>query len=379
MANKLICIPFLALFLISFAYAEMANSSNYSVEKFTLGAVGEVMAGDIFQARFLATAFGPSSRGAISGLHTVNIGFFEETDYTQTVSIHSYSISPKTTFVGSEISLFIFALNAQSVWANIVSPTGQVHVVELVNGGVVNFLPPLVAGRHNITFYANSSTGAIASVIDYFELIEEPIPSPSPSWGGGSRINITEEENCTLIWYCAPWSVCTNGKKTRECTLIGTCDEENNTGWITEETICSISLFDISLRLYNLNYSLNNPLTFDVELIEKLTNESIDVYIKYSIIDENGYEIFSQIETKTVERNLSYTKTIDFLILPDAEYLLRIDIFYGDLQRAFAEQKLFIKTETSEKSDYISFFFFVISILLSIIIILLLKRRKRRR
>ena len=61
--------------------------------------------------------------------------------------------------------------------------------------------------------------------------------------------------------------------------------------------------------------------------------------IKYTLIDKNNAEFFSQIETRAIEANLSYSKYFDEVKLPPGDYTLRVDVLYGNLQRAFAEQK----------------------------------------
>src|SRR3989338_10261979 len=60
-------------------------------------------------------------------------------------------------------------------------------------------------------------------------------------------------------------------------------------------------------------------------------------------MNKEGYEIFSQIETKATQSNLSYQKEIEEIKLVDGEYILRVDILYGNLQRAFAEQSFKVK------------------------------------
>jgi len=109
-----------------------------------------------------------------------------------------------------------------------------------------------------------------------------------------------------------------------------------------EERICSDALFDLTLNLLITNYK-NNTIKFNVDLTEKEGIDKIDVQIKYSIIDKDNNEIFSQIETKAIQGELNYEKEIEEVELADGEYILRVDILYGDLQRAFAEQKFEVK------------------------------------
>lgn len=330
-----------ALFLIQSASALTANSSNYSVSMFGTG----MATGNPSSANYNSTILSESkgtARNAESSSLTANIGFFENTIYYRTVSITSYSISPRSATIGSTIGLYISALNYQSVWAKITSPNNQIQTLTLVNNQYVYFLPsPSVVGRYNVIFYANSSTGAITSVVDYFDLTEQTTPTPQPSSRGGGTTTIIEK--CTYIWDCTPWSICSEGKHKRECRNIGACT--GTEGKPSEEINCSEALFDISIKLKEIKLTENKTLSFDIDLTEKTGIEKIDVYIKYSIIDKNNTEIFSQIETKAIKGDLSYQRGLEEIKLAEGEYTLRVDILYGYLQRAFAEQKFKITKE----------------------------------
>ncbi len=336
-------------FVIAFVFASQiisaltANSSSYSLGVFGTGIDSSYSSSSSFDAISLSVAQS-GTRNADSNSYTANVGFFENTPYYVTVSVSSYSISPKTAVVGSTISLSISALNAQSVWAKIISPNGQEQIVSLVNNQFVTYSPPSIAGRYNVTLYANSSTGAIASVLDYFELTEQPTTTPSTSsanspGGGGASTTTIIEKTCNYIWDCTPWSLCSGGLQKRECGMIGECAgiELNKP---REEMECSEALFDVSLKINQLELTQNRHLIFNVALTETFGNEKIDVHVKYSLINKEGYEIFSQIETKAIQGDLSYQKKIDDVALIDGEYTIRVDVLYGNLQRAFAEQSI---------------------------------------
>ena len=336
----MIIFVFTAIFLVSSVSALTANSSSYSVNIFGTGmATGTASSANYENATFLSESEG-RTRNAESSSLTANIGFFEDTPYYRTVSITSYSISPSSAVVGSTISLYISALNYESIRAKITAPNSQQQTVNLVNNEFVTYSPPSIVGIYTVTFYANSSTGAIASVVDYFELTEQPSTPPAqlPSGRGGTTTII---EKCTYNWDCTPWSVCSDGKMTRECVNVGTC--EGDEGKPREEMECPKALFDISLKLKNIKLREDGIVGFVVEFIEKMTTEKIDVHIKYSIINKENEEIFSQIETKAIQQNLVYEKEIDEIKLIDDVYILRVDILYGNLQRAFAEQRFLIK------------------------------------
>jgi len=337
-------ILFIGLLYIQNASALTANSENYSVSMFGTGMATASPSSSNYNSTVLSEAKG-TTRNAESSSLTGNIGFFENTIYYKTVSITSYSISPASAVVGSTIGVYISALNYQSVWAKITSPNSQEQTLTLTNGQTVNYVPsPSVVGTYQVILYANSSTGAITSVVSSFELTAQSTTPPS---GGGGTTTIIEK--CTYNWDCTPWSVCSDGKQTRECKNIGTC--EGNESKPIKEMKCSESLFDIALELKNIELTENSTLKFSIDLTEKIGTGKIDVHIKYSIMNKEGYEIFSQIETKATQSNLSYQKEIEEIKLVDGEYILRVDILYGNLQRAFAEQKIKImngKIETSE-------------------------------
>jgi len=363
--------------LIQISSAITANSSSYSVIMFGTGMAVSNPSDGTYNSTALSEAKA-TTRNAESGTYTANIGFFENTVYHRTVSIVSYSISPRTVVVGSTISLSISALNYQSVWAKITAPNSQEQTLTLINGASVSYLPsPSIVGRYNVIFYTNSSTGAIASAVDYFDLTEQPTSTPQQSGGGGGTTIIIEK--CTYIWDCTSWSLCSEEKQKRECRNIGTCNGTENKP--IEERDCSDALFDVSIKLNNLVLTKNETLKFNVDLIEKLGIEKIDVHIKYSIIDKDNNEIFSQIETRAIQGSLSYQKEISEIKLTDGEYKLRVDIIYGNLQKAFAEQKFEVAGKKLE-SKYNALILFVLGIgililLLIFIIIVILKRRRK--
>ena len=334
--------------LLQLSIAQMANSSNYSVERFTLGSQGGNVQGDSYEGRYLTYSYQPSTRNAESSAYTVNVGFFDNTTYTRTVSIQSYSISPRSAVIGSTIGLSISALNHDSVWARVISPNNQIQSISLVNNQNVEFLPsPSVVGRYNVTFFANSSTGAVASAIDYFEYTAQAASSPSSGSSGssggsssspGSGPSITVEK-CTYNWQCRPWSRCRNDIRTRKCTNYGTCTDEENKPFEVHSCENNESLFDIFLKINDKEIYLNNSIKFEVTLIETLGIEKIDVQIKYTIIDEKNAEYFSQIETRAVLNRLTYEKKLEDLKLENGTYTIRVDIIYGNEQRANADQK----------------------------------------
>src|SRR3990167_2970585 len=131
------------LFMILFIQTSSslnATSSSYSFSMFGNGIATGRGDSNNYNSTFLSET-GGTTRNAESSSFRANIGFFEESVYLRTVSISSYSISPKSAIVGSTIGLSVTALNAQSVWVQITSPDSQVQILNLMNGQILNYLP----------------------------------------------------------------------------------------------------------------------------------------------------------------------------------------------------------------------------------------------
>ncbi len=329
----------LVFLLINFSSAITASSVSYSLDLFGNG----VVSGDgdfTYVSEPRAT-----SGNAQSSSFSANIGLFDSSTYISTVTISSYSISPKTATIGSTISLTLSASNYESLWVKIISPNSQESTLNLINGQSVNYLPiPSLIGTYQVIFYANNSNGAIATVTDSFELTAVPPSSPGSSGasGGGGGGSSGSTITCSYNWDCTPWSLCSNNLQTRVCNNIGTCVGVQ--GKPREQVECSEALFDVLLNLNGLKTD-DGSLIFDINLTELLSDDKIDVHIKYSIINSEGYEIFSQIETRAVGDEIFYNKIIDDLNLENGKYILRVDVLYGNLQRAFAEQSFELSSE----------------------------------
>jgi sporulation protein YlmC with PRC-barrel domain len=340
--TKFLIILFFCFISLNEVFALTAVSNSYSVNMFG----NSISTGNANSTSYIATFLSENlgtNNNAIANSFMSNIGFFE-TGYFTTVSISSYSISPKSAQIGSTIGLSVTANNAQSVWVEITAPNSQTQLLNLINGQTINYLPvPSIVGRYNITFYANSSTGAIASVVDYFDLTEQVTPSNNPSSGGGGSGGTGSIQSCNYNWDCTPWSLCSNGLQARTCTNIGTCS--GNESKPIEIMSCNQALFDISLDLENVQY-FDDKIRFFIRLDEQFGVEELDVHLKYSIIDSQNFEIFSRIETIAVMGSLELGKELS-LGLNDGDYTLRVDVLYGNLQRAFAEQSFVVSRENN--------------------------------
>jgi sporulation protein YlmC with PRC-barrel domain len=328
-----------------------ANSSNYSVGMFGTG----MLAANLSSANYIATSLSEAkgtTRNAENDIHTANIGFWGNTSYHRTVSIASWSISSTSAVQGSIIGLSISALNSESVWVVLTLPNTTQETIGLVNNGPVYAYTANAIGKYTITFWANNSQGNKASVnlIDIFEITSLVIPSTTPPPSGGGTTTIIEK--CVYIWDCTSWSICSNKIQKRECKNIGNCTGIQGKPIETRE--CLDALFDVIIGLKEPVLTKNDTLKFNISLTETKGIEKIDVYIKYSIIDSENNEIFSQIETRAIQGNLSFEKEINEIKLKDGEYTLRVNIVYNNLQRAFAEQTFKIKGKEIEIKEQIS-------------------------
>jgi len=135
--KKVVLVLLVLVFCVQGVFALTANSTSYSVSMFGGGMVTANPSSTSYNATILSEAKG-TTRNAGSDLYTANIG---------------YSISPSSAVVGSTIGLYISALNYEAVWARITSPNAQVQVINLVNGGTVNYVPsPSVVGTYEVSF-----------------------------------------------------------------------------------------------------------------------------------------------------------------------------------------------------------------------------------
>lgn len=346
-------------------------SASYFFRMFTFGLHGILSAGPTLSARILLNPFQSGSRNGISGSYSANIGFFGNTAPYPTVTINTYSIYPRLAPNGSIIRFSISATNAEAVWARITLPDGSTTTINLINGGDAYYTAVQV-GTYDVVFYANSSLGLLASAIDSFETYLQTPGGGGGGGGGGAA--------CTYDWRCSPWSSCTNNVETRTCANIGTCT--GTLGKPEETKSCLGILFDISIKLESLEMTEGDHLLFNVTLIEKNNVEKVDVQVKYTLFDKDMNEIFSQIETKAVEKELTYRKILDDLRFAAGEYTIKVEIFYGDAQKASAEQKFAVNEKKEiiiEKKKFPWKEILAILIVLAAIALLiaLLKKKKR--
>lgn len=359
MEKRILSTIILLLILVQGVSALTANSSSYSVDMFGAGNQASNPSSTNYESTVLSTTE-PSTRNAQSSDYQANIGFYNSTPYL-VATINSYLIYPKSAVQGSIMRFSISAVNQQAVWAKIILPDGSQESINLVNNGYTYYVANKV-GRYTATLYANSSTGSVTSILDYFDITSTPItPSITPQQPSGEA-----QGSCKYVWDCDSWSICEKNIQTRVCKNTGTCT--GTEGKPIEERNCSEALFDVTLKLSSIELTENEKLKFSIDLREKGGIEKIDVQVRYTVFkkitpsiigrvissltgnaisDEESYnQIYSNLETVAVKNSLVYEKVIDEVTLLEGEYKLRIDIVYGNQQKAFAEQTF---TVTADK------------------------------
>lgn len=132
-------------------------------------------------------------------------------------------------------------------------------------------------------------------------------------------------------------------------------------------------LFDVTVRLKDhVIYSSRNLGAFIV--FENFGEGPSEIEIVYSIINEEGEEVYRGIDSKVVMTEDSVVKDFHFLELPLGKYVLRTEIFYGDNQTGDSEQGF----EIIEKSTFsiLKGFFIFILILISIFMLIIFFKKK---
>jgi hypothetical protein len=85
-----------------------------------------------------------------------------------------YSVYPGAVVNGSDVNINMFAIRADSIWANITYPNSSVIRLDLTNNVTEIFSDTGLIGRYNVSLYVNDSFGNTNSVNTFF-LTEEDI------------------------------------------------------------------------------------------------------------------------------------------------------------------------------------------------------------
>lgn len=96
-------------------------------------------------------------------------------------------------------------------------------------------------------------------------------------------------------------------------------------------------LFDVTVRLVEEEILSARELGAFI-VFENFGEGPSGIDIVYSIIDEEGKEVYKGVDSKVVQTEERVVKNFDFLELPLGKYILRTEIFYGQNQTGESEQ-----------------------------------------
>ena len=326
-----------------------AESFDYSVGRFGSGLSStSTLSGDYDGRTLLVSEVG--TRNALSDIHTVNIGFFNNTVPHESLQISSYAIYPRSASSGAIIQLYVSSLYAESVWAVITLPNGSSQTLTLQNNNIIYYVAQSI-GSYTVSFYANNSEGHLVSVVDNFEIVAPSSPPTSSGGGGGGG---TTRTSCTYRWECDSWSICANNTQTRVCTNSGSCTGSG--GKPIEIRSCSAQLLDVIAHLTTADIREGEPLHATIELIQKKDIDATDVQVLYVISDDTGREVFKQIETRALKTVITFEKFFDQVKLTPGKYTVRVSVLYGHNQEASAEQNFNVLSFPKEQGVFFSGF-----------------------
>jgi len=104
-------------------------------------------------------------------------------------------------------------------------------------------------------------------------------------------------------------------------------------------------LFDITIKTKDIKLTEKNALVIYVDLINKEDSGKLDVLINYTILDSANNIIFNQAETRAVDGNVSYEKVFSETELMAGEYTIKVELLYGNNQKASANQRFTVTEE----------------------------------
>ena len=157
---------FLAIALLTGVFAFLAFTGSFSIDSYHTGSSGEKGSTSSYTFRSTTTYQQPGNKDMTTSSYTINLGWFKITITTPTIT--SASIIPSAVINGSNVSLSISALNANSLWASIVKPDSNTENITLTNNANTSFTNTSLTGKYNVTFYANDSSGNLVNTSKSF-------------------------------------------------------------------------------------------------------------------------------------------------------------------------------------------------------------------
>lgn len=324
--------------LVSLDFSKaVASSGSYTTNQYSTNTAGGYASNSNVEAQFLASTQGSSSEGESEG-YIANSGFFGGSSNSQAVSINSYSIYPKSAVPGSIIRFGIEAEHAEAVWLEIELPNGTEETIMLANEDYSYYAATSLEGRYDVTFYANDSEGSVATAIDYFDIATQQTQSSSQGSGGGSSSS-NPNPQCTYIWECSGWSLCSNGLQARECTNSGSCTGSEFRP--LESRTCAQATTNVTVIVGDVALTAEQTIGFNLTILKNRESDPLIVQLKYTLLNERGVEIFSQIETKTLDSSINEIKDLETTLQP-GNYILQVEYLYENKEGIVQERSFVI-------------------------------------
>jgi len=173
---------------------------------------------------------------------------------------------------------------------------------------------------------------AIIYLEELGDFVENSPSNPSSGEGGsGGGGGGHSEDPCKRTkWACTPWSSCTEGTKTRDCTPANELCKDSE--FAPRDTVAcgknKKSLFDIGLELLN-GVTSDGTLLANIKLINIGSEGKVTAELYYEI-ERNGEIVLVERESIPVETQTEFLKEFDVSNLGNGEYILRASLSYED-------------------------------------------------
>ncbi len=213
-------------------------------------------------------------------------------------------------------------------------------------------------------------------------------PSSDTTSGGGGGTA------CTYDWVCSEWypEPCpAEGIQKRVCVNKGTCSGTDEMPETTRNCIPVVippsePLFDLFVNVpLKYKYILRDgDVIFDVELINMGNKTTIDIFLKYWIVDESGKLITEKRETRAIGEKEKFRNIVSIPDnLEEGIYKIHVQIEYDEGKIAVAGDSFeIVDSEFNillKKTFSFPFILIPLSIPIIIFLLLLIKRKKRKK
>ncbi|MFC1691835.1 hypothetical protein ACFL0W_06675, partial [Nanoarchaeota archaeon] len=190
------------------------------------------------------------------------------------------------------------------------------------------------SGKNTVSDYFEINVTSFSG----FSIKEEGVVTPPSTGGAGGGL---ADIICTPVWVCSNWepSVCSeSGVQTRSCVDRANCGVDAGAmppltrDCIYKEEIIETIEYDLDMDLDSSD-EINQGGDFLVEVsLTKEDSDKLSVHLTYTIINEDGDVVISRRETKTLGRELEFTKSFGTSKLEPGDYTLIVKATYdGEL------------------------------------------------